>query len=95
MTELSFEAQVEQNYRHNFIANFLDGTFFWAGMSFIAASTILPLYLNHFTSNKLLLGLIPAISSGGWLLPQLFTANHVEQMPLKKIVPLGSPRHLP
>ena len=84
MAETSFEAQVEIHYRHNFIVNFLDGTFFWAGASFIATATILPLYVKHFTDSKLLLGLISAISTGGWLLPQLFTAHRVEQMPFKR-----------
>jgi MFS family permease len=88
MTELSYEAKVERDYRHNFIVNFLDGTFFWAGASFITTSTILPLYVNHFTDSKLLLGLISAIASGGWLLPQLLTANRVQQMPVKKVAPV-------
>jgi MFS family permease len=88
MAGSTFESEVERNYRHNFIVNFLDGTTFWAGASFINASTILPLYINHFTDSKLLLGLIPAIASGGWLLPQLFTANRIQQLPKKKVVPV-------
>ena len=86
--ELAFEAEVERHYRHNFIVNFLDGAFFWFGGSFIAARTILPLYVSHLTDSKLLLGLIPAIASGGWLVPQLFTANWVQRLPRKKVVPV-------
>jgi len=86
--ERAFEAEVERHYRHNFIVNFLDGAAFWFGASFIAARTILPLYVSHLTDSKLLLGLIPAIASGGWLVPQLFTANWVQRLPRKKVVPV-------
>jgi MFS family permease len=89
MDELTFETQVEYNFKHNSIFNFLDGTFFWAGSSFITASTILPLYVSHFTDSKLLVGLISAIATGGWMLPQLFTAHRIEKMPLKKVVPVN------
>jgi MFS family permease len=50
---------------------------------------ILPLYLSHFTSNPLLIGLIPFFASAGYLLPQLFTANAVERSPVKKFWPVN------
>jgi MFS family permease len=84
----AFEATVERHYRHNFIVNALDSTFFWCGASFIASSTILPLFVSHLTDNRLLLGLIPTIAAGGWLLPQIFTANWVQRLPRKKVLPM-------
>ena len=83
-----FEREVERHYRHNVVVNVLDGTFFWLGASFIASRTILPLYVSHFTDSKLVLGLLSMITSTGWLLPQLFTANWVQQLPRKKVMPV-------
>lgn len=85
MSDSDFEREVERNYRHNAIVNVLDGTFFWFGASFIASRTILPLYISHFSDSKLALGLFSMIVSTGWLLPQLFTANRVQQLPRKKV----------
>ncbi len=89
MNETDFDREVERNYRHNFTVNFLDGTFFWFGSSFIASSVILPLYVSHFTGSDMLIGLVAVISSGGFFLPQLFTANWVEHLPVKKIIPVN------
>ena len=83
-----FEQEVERNYRYNAVVNVLDGTFFWLGASFIAAHTILPLYVSHFSDSKLVLGLLSMITSTGWLLPQLFTAQWVQQLPRKKVIPV-------
>jgi len=88
MTSTAFEAEVERNYRHNYIVNFLDGTFFWLGFNLIAYRTILPLYVSHYTDSKLALGLLATISATGWLLPQLFTSNWVQRLPRKKVVPV-------
>lgn len=81
----NIEAEVKQNYRHNFLVNALDGASFWFGMSFISSTIILPIYVSHFTSNPILIGLIPVLSTAGYLLPQLFTANVIERAPRKKV----------
>ena len=57
-------------------------------MSFISSTVILPLYVSHFTNNPLLFGIIPFLSTAGYLLPQLFTANWVEHAPRKKFFPV-------
>jgi MFS family permease len=89
MTEsAAVEAEVERNYRFNFIVNFLDGTFFWWGASFIAPRTILPLYVSRLTDSSLAIGLLATISATAWLLPQLFTANWVQRLPRKKEAPV-------
>lgn len=84
MADSTLECEIERNYRFNAVVNVLDGTFFWFGSSFIAARTILPLYVSHFTDSKLALGLLSTIAAAGWLVPQLFTANWVQQLPRKK-----------
>ena len=88
MADRSFEREVEQNYRHNAIVSVLDGTFFWFGSSFIAARTMLPLYVSHLTDSRLVIGLLSVLASTGSLLPQLFTVNWVQRLPQKKFAPV-------
>lgn len=89
MSTPDIQQQVERNFRHNFIVNALDGTFYWFGYSFIAPAVILPLYISHFTDNPLIIGLIPTINTAGFLLPQLFTSNFIQRAPLKKFFPVN------
>ena len=83
------QEEIKRNYRFNFVVNSLDGASYWFGYSFIAPTIILPLYVSHFTSNPLIIGLIPFISTAGFLLPQLFTSNYVERAPRKKWFPVN------
>ncbi|MBN2550307.1 MAG: MFS transporter [Anaerolineales bacterium] len=83
------QQQIEHNYRWNFAVNTLDGASFSFGMSFMAYTVILPLYVSHFTDNPLLIGLIPVLGTAGYLVPQLFTANTIERAPLKKFFPVN------
>jgi len=82
------QEQIEQDYRWNFTVNALDGASFWFGMSFISYTIILPLYVSHFTTNPILIGLIPLFATSGYLLPQILTANAVERAPRKKFFPV-------
>jgi MFS family permease len=83
------QKEIERNFRWNFLVNTLDGASFWFGMSFISATVILPLFVSHFTHNPLLIGLIPFLSTSGYLLPQLFMANAIERAPRKKFFPVN------
>ena len=82
------QRQIERDYRWNFAVNALDGASFWFGMSFISFTIILPLYVSHFTTNPILIGLIPLFATSGYLLPQILTANAVERAPIKKFFPV-------
>ncbi|MBM3145114.1 MAG: hypothetical protein FJ010_09120 [Chloroflexi bacterium] len=89
MTKTSpLDIEIERHYKHNFIVNFLDGTFFWLGASFFAYRTILPVYIAHLTSSEFAIALLSMIVSTGWLLPQLFTSNWVQRLPQKKYAPV-------
>ena len=90
-SEKEIAAEVERNYRWNFAVNLLDGASYWFSLSFISAGTIAPLFVSKLTSSPLLIGLVAVIAQGGWFLPQLLTANFVEQLPRKKpvVVNLG------
>ncbi|MEJ2759831.1 MAG: hypothetical protein P8046_15245, partial [Anaerolineales bacterium] len=81
-------AYLQKNFKFNFATNVIDGTFFWLGSSFFATRTIAPLFLSYLTDNTLVFGILATILSTGWLLPQLFTANWVQQRPIKKYFPV-------
>ena len=83
-----FELELERDYKHNFIVNVLDGTAFWFGTSFFAFRTIMPVYIANLTDSEFAIALLSIIVSTGWLLPQLFTANWVQRLPLKKYAPV-------
>jgi MFS family permease len=82
------EQKIHKDFRWNFVVNTLDGSSFWFGMSFMSSTIILPLYISHFTSNPILIGLIPFLASAGYFVPQLFVANAVERAPQKKFFPV-------
>ena len=84
-------AEMERDYPWNFTVNVVDGASFFFGASFISSSTIVPLYISKLSASPLAIGLVSVIAQGGWFLPQLFTANAVEQLPRKKpvVVSLG------
>jgi hypothetical protein len=83
-TSWGYEHEVEKNYRHNAIFNFFDGVFFWFGFSFMAPAVIMPLFVSHYTTNSLVISLVAVISSSGFFLPQLFTANWIEHVAVKR-----------
>ena len=85
-TEAELAAEVERNYRWNFVVNLLDGALFWFGASFASSSTIVPLFISKLTSSPLPVGLAAVIAQAGWYLPQLFTAAPVERLARKKAV---------
>jgi len=74
---------VARHFKHNFIVNVLDVTAWLLGDSFVSVSTIMPVFMSTLTDSPLLIGLVPAIMSAGWFLPQLFMAGLVERLPRK------------
>jgi MFS family permease len=76
----SLEKNIQQHLKHNVIFNLLDGSLFGLALGFASFGTILPLFVASMTDSALLIGLVPAIHSVGWQLPQLFTASHVSRL---------------
>lgn len=85
-SEAEVEAEMRRNYRWNFTVNLLEGASFWIGLSFVSATTIVPLFISKLTDSPFPVGLAAVIAQGGWFLPQLFTANYVERLPRVKPV---------
>jgi MFS family permease len=86
ISEEEFNAEVEKNLRWNYAVNFMDGATFWFGLSFMSASTILPLFVTKLTDNPLWIALLAMIAQASWYLPQLFVAAATERQPIKKVV---------
>ncbi|MBN1584279.1 MAG: MFS transporter, partial [Anaerolineae bacterium] len=87
----SFEQQIEANFVWNFGANLWDIAFITFGLNLVSQTTIMPLLVSELTDSKVAIGLIPAIYSLGFLLPQLLMANFSERLRVNKpfVVLLG------
>jgi len=87
----STASPVEENVNWNFSVNVLDNMFYALAISLVSQETIMPLLVSKLTDSTIAVGLIPAIFSLCFLLPQLFVANHAERLPRKlPFVLLGS-----
>lgn len=80
----AYQQQVEANFAWNFGVNLVDIAFITFGLNLVSQATIMPLLVSQLTDSKIAIGLIPAIYSLGYLLPQLLTANLAERLPRKK-----------
>ena len=76
----TLQIEIRKNLKHNLIVNLLDGGFFGFGIGFASFITIIPLFVSQMTESAILIGLIPAIHSVGWQLPQLLAASWVSRM---------------
>jgi MFS family permease len=77
----ALQQEVRRHYRWNLFVNVAEVALFFLGTSFVAASTILPLFISKLTSSTLAVGVVALLSQGGWYLPQLFTAHATERVP--------------
>lgn len=78
------EQLAEKNLGWNFSVNLWDITFITLGLSLISRETVIPVLVSQLTDSKLAIGLVPALWSLGFYLPQLLTANLAERMEYKK-----------
>src|SRR5688572_24078770 len=74
------EQFTRKHLRYNITTGMLDGGFFGMAVGFASFGTILPLFVASMTDSATLIGLVPAVHSAGWLLPQLFTANYTARL---------------
>ena len=76
-------ARSSANNNWNFSVNVLDNMFYALAISLVSQETIMPLLVSKLTDSTVAIGLIPAISSLSFLLPQLFVASHAERLKRK------------
>lgn len=74
------EQFARSHLRYNVTVGLMDGGMFGLALGFASFGTILPLFVASMTDSATLIGLVPAIHSAGWLLPQLFTASHTSRL---------------
>jgi len=74
------EQFARRHLRYNVTVGMFDGGLFGLALGFASFGTILPLFVASMTNSATLIGLVPAIHSAGWLLPQLFTASHTSRL---------------
>jgi MFS family permease len=93
MDQATYEEQIQANAGWNFAANLWDIGFLTIGTGLVSRETIMPLLVSELTDSKIAIGLIPAIFSLGFLLPQLLTANFTERLRVNKpfVMLLGGP----
>jgi len=72
------------DHRRNTLAYLGDYVFFGAGMSFASQATVLPSLVRALSGSALLVGLVSTLATGGWLIPQFFTANLIAGRPRLK-----------
>ena len=76
--------------RFNFICGLLHGVFYRAGMAFSEPTSVLPVFLSHFTGSLTMIGVFSALIHGGGVLPLFFVANRLEKTRRKKPVLLAA-----
>ena len=79
-------AFVQKNLRWNFSVNLWDIAFITISLSLVSRETVMPVLVSQLTDSKLAIGLIPAIYTLGFYLPQLLSANFTERLRYKKPV---------
>ena len=84
MTPITAEDQSVRDVPWNFAVNVSDIIFITLGLSLISRDTVLPVLISHLTDSKFAIGLLPAIASLGFYLPQLLTASFAEGLRYKK-----------
>lgn len=81
------ESSQPKNVTFNYLVNVIEAGFWGFGSGMASASAFLPLFLLKFTDSALLIGLIPAIQTIGFQLPQLFLAKKIaSQAHIKPLV---------
>jgi MFS family permease len=84
MTQFSIGQPERDDVPWNFTVNAVDIMFITLGLSLVSRETVMPVLASHLTDSKLVIGLIPAIFSLGFYLPQLLMANFSEGLRYKK-----------
>ena len=73
------------NLTRNITAMLIDGIGWPLGQSFVSPQTILPLFIALLSRSSTIIGLVVAVQALGQIVPQLFIANRLEHMPIKRI----------
>ena len=67
------------NARFNFIVGVCNGGVFAFGIAFLDPTTVLPVFIRHFTTSDTLVSLGSSLHRAGWQMPQLLVAGYLER----------------
>ncbi len=81
---MSLDPLAQKHLTRNYVFGVINGTFFGFVDAVTAPTLVMALFVSQLGGSNFLIGLLPAIYNGGWFLPQLFVANRLDRMPLKK-----------
>jgi len=70
-----------RDLRWNFSAGVIDAAGWGAGMSFVSATTMLPLFVRQLTDSPIAVGMIQAVMLFGWLLPGILVSGRIDALP--------------
>jgi MFS family permease len=76
---MSRSTRLTNDLKFNFSMGVLHGVFYQAGLAFSSPTTVLPVFLNHFTGSLALIGLFSAVVTAGGVLPQLLVAHRIRR----------------
>jgi MFS family permease len=82
--EANTRQDVEANLAWNLAVNLLDITMMMFALNLVSRATILPLLVSRLTPSRVAVGLVSAVYSLAYLLPQLLTASYAEGLRRKK-----------
>ncbi|MGC8958186.1 MAG: MFS transporter [Chloroflexia bacterium] len=77
------EAALSPTFRRNFFLGVLNGIFFNVSSGLISSTLVLPGLVQALGGGDMLVGLLPALEQGGWLLPQLLVGARIQDRPRK------------
>ena len=77
-SEVQFTSNERRTYRRNFGFGVANGAMWMLGDTLINPSLVLALFVSQISQSNLLVGLVPALSTGVWFLPQLVAAALVQ-----------------
>lgn len=75
------EQFVSKNYRWNFGGVLVESSLYSFVSSLLSVYTVLAYYVGQLSDSRVLIGLVPAISVGGFFVPQLITAKRLRWAP--------------
>ena len=73
-------AFVARHARRNFLLNVIEGGLFMFGMSMVSRFTVLPYFVEQYSKEGWVQGVIPTIANTGWLLPGLIVAPMIAHL---------------
>lgn len=68
----------------NYYGVMWDGILFFLALTISAPATVLPAFAQHLGASDFVIGIVPSLTTVGWLLPQLVAASYVERLKTRR-----------